>query len=581
MKYQSILFSLLISTLIYGQDCDAADGTSGVQLWDNCYSIENTTYLDLRSSALTGAIPPGLGSLINLTYLDLRFNGLEGQIPNSLRNLANLQHLDLGVNQLSGPIPANLAQLSNLTHFDLGFNQLVGPIPPAFTNMVNLTKLILRNNGLTGSVPEGVGNLANLTHLILNDNALSGEVPQEICQISPDWARPMELSLENNQFCGPYPDCSVDWIGYQDTTYCNSINYCLAPDSTEGVNLWGVCYSIENTTEIDLSLTGIEGNIPPQEIGALVNLTHLDLGINQLTGDIPVEIGNLTNLTYLDLKLNGLRNAIPEEIGNLTNLTYLNLSYNQLNGYMPSQIVNLSNMVSLNFSYNQLIGPIPLASTATGASMPELEILILRNNAFTGPIPTEVWNLTNLRRIDLSNNSLSGFIPNQIGDLTNLVVFKILNNEITGYIPDSFCELNLNFGDTNRVNLTSNRLCPMYPTCVTDYVGDQLTTGCGDLSIGYETLPEGFKLYDAYPNPFNPSTVISYELETDTHVRVTIFDNIGRVVKTLINNYQSSGYKMLQWNGLDDFGRSVSGGIYLYRIEVEDDQQTKKMVLVK
>ena len=89
------------------------------------------------------------------------------------------------------------------------------------------------------------------------------------------------------------------------------------------VELWGECYSIENTDSLDLSNNELTGSIPP-EIGNLTNLTYLNLGGNQLTG-IPPEIGNLTNLTILSFSHNQLTGSIPSEIGILTNL--INLSF--------------------------------------------------------------------------------------------------------------------------------------------------------------------------------------------------------------------------------------------------------------
>jgi Leucine-rich repeat (LRR) protein len=64
---------------------------------------------------------------------------------------------------------------------------------------------------------------------------------------------------------------------------------CTADDGTDGVELWGVCYSIEYTTEISLSSSELTGSIPP-EIGNLTNLTVLRLDNNQFTGSIPPEI---------------------------------------------------------------------------------------------------------------------------------------------------------------------------------------------------------------------------------------------------------------------------------------------------
>ena len=124
------------------------------------------------------------------------------------------------------------------------------------------------------------------------------------------------------------------------------------------VNLWGVDYSIENTTVLDLSNSGLTGSIPP-EIGNLTNLTYLSLSENLLTGEIPSEIWNLTNLIELNLHNNDLTGSIHPEIGNLTNLTYLDLYRNDLTGSIAPEIGNLTNLTRLELHGNNLTGEIP------------------------------------------------------------------------------------------------------------------------------------------------------------------------------------------------------------------------------
>ena len=90
-----------------------------------------------------------------------------------------------------------------------------------------------------------------------------------------------------------------------------------------------------------------------------------------------------------------------------------------------------------------------------------------------------------------------------------------------------------------------------------------------------------YKLYNAYPNPFNPVTTLYYDLPEDALVNITIYNMMGRVVKTLVNDQQTAGYKSLQWNANNDVGAPVSAGLYLYTIRAGDFRQTKKMVLLK
>jgi len=101
------------------------------------------------------------------------------------------------------------------------------------------------------------------------------------------------------------------------------------------------------------------------------------------------------------------------------------------------------------------------------------------------------------------------------------------------------------------------------------------------LSINGELLPEVFSLHQNYPNPFNPVTTLRYDLPENSLVNVTVYDMLGRQVKTLINQTQDAGYKSLIWDATNDYGKPVSAGIYLYQIQAGEYIQTKKMVLLK
>ena len=96
-----------------------------------------------------------------------------------------------------------------------------------------------------------------------------------------------------------------------------------------------------------------------------------------------------------------------------------------------------------------------------------------------------------------------------------------------------------------------------------------------------ETLPQGFALEQNFPNPFNPFTTLRYDLPENAMVNITIYDMMGRQVKTLINDQQTVGYRSTQWKATNDAGSPVSAGIYLYMIQAGDFRQTKKMVLLK
>ncbi len=96
-----------------------------------------------------------------------------------------------------------------------------------------------------------------------------------------------------------------------------------------------------------------------------------------------------------------------------------------------------------------------------------------------------------------------------------------------------------------------------------------------------EEVPSEFKLYQNYPNPFNPKTVIRFDLPKESNVKILIYDVLGRLIKKIIDNRQDIGFKTIQWDATNNYGKKVSDGVYLYSIEAGDFLQTKKMVFLK
>ncbi len=96
-----------------------------------------------------------------------------------------------------------------------------------------------------------------------------------------------------------------------------------------------------------------------------------------------------------------------------------------------------------------------------------------------------------------------------------------------------------------------------------------------------EAMPSEYALHTAYPNPFNPTTTIRYDLPQASRVRLTIYDVMGRQVRTLLQGEQAAGYRSVVWGGTDDRGQLVSSGVYLYRLQTGEFSLTKKMVLLR
>ena len=361
------------------------------------------------------------------------------------------------------------------------------------------------------------------------DNTLSIPTPVELYPITYNDGFQISWSQNNDDDFQSYKvyeslsqDMSNDTLIYEtdnrtDTTFIKTLQnfryYQIVVEDVWGfkstsniefgdyyIELWGEFYSLLNTDSLILFNSGLSGEIPP-EIGNLTNLIFLYLNNNQLTGSIPSEIGNLTNLEELWLYGNQLTGEIPSEIGNLTNLTILDLGGNNLTGSIPSEIGNLTNLTTLRLDDNQLTGVIPESICYLDINWGSTNYFNITNNKLCPPYPScieeyvgeqdlsncegdfvELWgeyySIEYTTELDLSNSGLTGEIPPEIGNLTNLNYLWLNDNQLSGLIPESICDLTLNLSSNSSFRIYNNQLCPTYPSCIEDYVGEQDTSGC-------------------------------------------------------------------------------------------------------
>ena len=93
-------------------------------------------------------------------------------------------------------------------------------------------------------------------------------------------------------------------------------------------------------------------------------------------------------------------------------------------------------------------------------------------------------------------------------------------------------------------------------------------------------LPERFEMGSNYPNPFNPSTVIPYQLPAPMHVRLEVFNLLGQRIATLVDGEQPAGFHTAVWDATDAAGQGVAAGVYLYRLSGDEAKITRRMLLI-
>ncbi|XP_016648162.1 PREDICTED: probable LRR receptor-like serine/threonine-protein kinase At3g47570 [Prunus mume] len=269
----------------------------------------------------------------------------------------------------------------------------------------------------TGTIPPHLGNLSFLVALSFNNNSFYGTLPHELSYLR----RLKFISLRFNNFMGSIPS----WFG-----------------------------SFPKLQRLDLYGNQFSGTIP-LTIFNLSTLQDINLSSNELLGAIPKEIGNLTMLKKIYLDSNNF-NEIPKEIGFLDHVEKFYVQFNALKGPVPMAVFNMSSLITLALYGNSLCGGLP---DNICQHLPSLQKLNLGRNQFDGPLPSKLWQCTELLNLILEKNNFSGSIPKTIGNLTQLAVLAFETNNLTGTIPDEVANLqNLELFSVGNNNL--NGLIP-------------------------------------------------------------------------------------------------------------------------
>jgi hypothetical protein len=173
----------------------------------------------------------------------------------------------------------------------------------------------------------------------------------------------------------------------------------------------------------------------------------------------------------------------------------------------------------------------------------------------------------------------------------------VLNNtngrEVTGAVDPSTGEYGAVFVDiTNRAPITADQLIEVSVLGENDIsIGGKVSHVIrkSDIAKGYVVLnvralelpPAKTLVATNYPNPFNPSTTISYQLAQPGHVSLLIFNSAGQLVKTLVDEEMKPGYYTVEWFGRNERDEMVASGMYFYEFKAPGYKKTKKMVLLK
>ncbi|OIW05416.1 hypothetical protein TanjilG_23242 [Lupinus angustifolius] len=430
--------------------------------------LKKLEVLDVSRNNIGGLVPRELGNCLELSVLVLsnlfnpvlddngmaressvdqlvsindEYNYFEGPIPTEITSLPNLRVLWAPRANLEGNFPSSWGACDKLEMLNLAQNEFTGDFPNQLNRCTMLHFLDLHSNNLTGKIAEEFP-VPCMTVFDVSGNFLSGPIPEFLDNACPSFSSWNGNLFETDNRALPYVSFfastvlagtflsspgEVGHIIFHNFGQNNFISLESLPiawdrlgkgfaytflvgenklSGTFPTNLYEKCDGL-NALLLNVSYTGISGQIPAKFSGMCRSLKLLDASGNQITGSVPFGLGDLVSLVSLNLSWNRLQGQIPTSLVQMKDLKFLSMAGNNFNGSIPTILEQLYS----------------------------LEVLDLSTNTLTGEIPKGLENLRNLTCVLLNNNKLSGQIPAGLANVTRLSAFNVSFNNLSGSLP--------------------------------------------------------------------------------------------------------------------------------------------------
>ncbi|KAL7221794.1 hypothetical protein ACSBR1_023690 [Camellia fascicularis] len=481
------------------------------ELPDSIGNLKSLKMLGASGCKFYGSIPTSLGNLTEMTALGIDDNNFTGMLPSSLSNLRNLVFLEVGDNNFEGKIADFLPNVKSLLYLYIGSNNFGGPFPSLGANLTKLVELDLSNTQLRGPLPSQIIGLPNLKWLSLADNLINGAIPSWVFSLPALYY----FNISNNKLTGHVKEFKSTHLTFVDLS--NNNLHGRFPSSTfKLVNLTTLILSSNNFSgELDMlchaislqflvmSSNNFNGSIPQCLGNFSTYFSVLDLRKNKFSGTIPDAFVKGNSFETINLDGNGFEGPVPKSLVNCEMLQVLDLGHNKFSDKFPYWLENLTLLQVLILRFNKFHGPIP--NSECKFPFPNLRVMDLSNNYFTGPLPRKYFKnlnaminvdeasfelkylgmpgsslyyyndcltivikgstiemvkvLTIFTAIDLSKNNFEGEIPKIIGRLNSIRGLNLSHNHLTSHIPASLANLTM----LEWLDLSSNKLTGEIP----------------------------------------------------------------------------------------------------------------------
>ncbi len=472
----------------------------------------------------------GLEEATGLTTLGLGQNAIENIGP--LSSLTNLETLDLGQNAIKNIGP--LSSLSRLVSLDLADNEIENV--SSLSGLSGLKTLDLRDNSSSDAKDNDVGDatplkdLTSLRNIYLhgNDNIRNLEWLGALVNLRSDIRLP-------------------DVVGIPDTNLDSAVRTAL--------RIAG------NTVSNDLPMS-------EELLESLETLTASNRSIEDLTG-----CEHMTGLTSLDLRNNQITDVTP--LSRLYSLETLQVSGN---GILDTSVLRELERRGTNIDIT--IYRYPFWDVNQDGSVDEEDVFLI-TLTITGESP----DVNGDGSVDGDDETAADANKDgsvDTGDL--LLVFEKQDRPVNLGAP--LLSVGLDWELLERIDASRLRVQLDILRMTNDGTPQHQQVVVFLQTILVAIQPNQTLLLANYPNPLNPETWIPYQLARDSHVRITIYDMQGAIIRRLELGYRAEGYYRIRsraayWDGRNEIGERVASGIYFYQLETDDVSLLRKMVILK